>query len=334
MEFEDYIEFDETDKLDELPEDIAEEGNGYTPPEEVIHPTEEDDIDPEELKVYYNHLDQLGILRVPEDFEFDGTYNKLEEALNKTKDSLQVEAKNELQAILPDDFKPLIDYALAGGKSLDAYIDAYSTGNLENLDLSKLENQRKVLYECYKQTTQYKPEKIAKMIDRYEELGTIEAEALDALEVLMEDKEQKKLALIENAKREREQLVEAAEEERVAIGSAIDTLITDATRANGMKAFLFNPHRASSGITTKFNETIRAISSNPKHLAQLADILLDYDSKEGIKLTKLEKQIRTKGVQSFKEMVKEKLEATPLLKGTLHSKDSKSQFNWDEFINT
>lgn len=346
MEFEDYIEFDKNEEINEFPDDIADvlgiedDGEDVNDIQSAIEDTNsegtesQEDIDPEELKVYFNHLNQMGILRAPDDFEFDGTYEKLEEALSKTKDSLFDEAKIALQATLPDDFKALIDYALAGGNSIDAYIDAYSNKGLENLDLSKLENQRKVLYECYRQTTQYKPEKITKMIDRYEELGTIEVEALDALEVLTEEKARKKEELVENARAEREAAQASIDRERSAIGVAIDGFLSDKIRANSMKAFLFNPVKTEVGTTTKFNQVIQSISSNPQHLAQLVDILLEYDPKAGIKLTQLEKQIKKTGVQSFKDLVREKLESQPLVKGTVKPNNSRSQFSWDDFINT
>jgi hypothetical protein len=346
MEFENYIEFDENEDINVYPDDIADflggdnsdDDNGddtdSVEPNVETDDSNTEDIDPEELKVYFNHLNQMGILRAPEDFEFDGTYEKLEEALSKTKDSLFDDAKNALQATLPDDFKALIDYALAGGNSIDAYIDAYSNKDIENLDLSKLENQRKVLYECYRQTTQYKPEKITKMIDRYEELGTIEAEALDALEVLTEEKARRKEELVENARAEREAAQATIEKERTNIATAIDGFLDDKVRANSMKAFLFNPVKDERGTTTKFNQVIQSISSNPQHLAQLVDILLEYDPKAGIKLTKLEKQVKKAGVQSFKDLVREKLESQPLVKGTVKPNNSRSQFSWDDFINT
>lgn len=172
------------------------------------------------------------------------------------------------------------------------------------------------------------------MIDRYEELGTIEAEALDALEVLTEEKARKKEELVANAKAEREAAQATIEKERAAIGSAIDGFLDDKARASSMKAFLFNPVKDEQGTTTKFNQVIQSISSNPQHLAQLVDILLEYDPKAGIKLTKLEKQVKKAGVQSFKDLVREKLESQPLVKGTVKPNNSRSQFSWDDFINT
>lgn len=349
MEFEDRIDFDENEGLIDLPEDIAElfgnqktdgdngeeENNPIPPTEDTPEDTPADvDLDPEELKVYYSHLNQMGVLRTPEDFEFDGSYEKLEEALSNTKEALFTEAKNALQASLPDDFKAIIDYALAGGKSIDAYIDAYSDKDIQNLDLTKLENQRKVLYECYRQTTQYKPDKITKMIDRYEQMGTIEEEALDALEVLIEEKARKKDELVANALAEQQAAQAALEQERTAIATAIDGFLDDKVRAGSMKAFLFNPIKDESGTTTKFNQVIRSISSNPQHLAQLVDILLEYDPKAGIKLTKLEKQVKKAGVQSFKDLLNEKLNSQPLVKGGTVKQANASQFNWEDFINT
>ena len=57
MEFEDYIEFDKIDEIEPTPTDVTEEEGTLEVVNDPIldddHPTNEDDLDPEELKVYY-----------------------------------------------------------------------------------------------------------------------------------------------------------------------------------------------------------------------------------------------------------------------------------------
>lgn len=339
MEFEDYIQFEDGELENDLPIDIADEETPETSDELDSNSdapetdADEVDLDPEDLKVYYGHLSQLGVLRAPEGFEFDGTYDKLDEVITNTRTSLKEEAREELKAELPDDFKALIDYAKAGGKSLDEYINAYSTNNVENLDLEKLENQRKVLYECYLQTTQYKPEKINRMIDKYEELGTIREEAEDALEVLLADKETKKAELIVNAEKERTIAVAKAAQERESVNAALATMSKNPATIEATKAFMFNPVKTDNGVTTQFNKTIKAISNNPTHLAQLALLVQDYDETEGIKHTALKKEIKTDSLKGIKQLLRDTIESRPSTQGTIRP-NNKSSFSFDDFSNT
>lgn len=345
MNFEDQFQFEEDEGLkffveesEELIEEGEEgEGDVIDPPDEPIleDPSEEDDaIDPDTLKAYFEQLKSVGLITTKDDFEFDGTFEKLDDAIEHTRQQNLNLVKEELQSKLPDDFKALIDYALAGGRSLEDYIQAYSGNNLENLDLSTLENQRLVLTEYYKQTTKYSDDKILRMVDKLETLGGIEEEAEDALAELLELKETRKAELIANAAKEAENRKAAIEQETIAITNAIDSSITDKPRAEGMKSFLFSPLKTEEGTTTKFKDTIRKISNNPEHLAQLVDILYDYDPKKGIKLTTLEKQTKDQGIRALKASVKETIAARQITSaGKVKKQTSSSQFPWEVFNN-
>lgn len=125
-----------------------------TPVEDPIvedpQPTTDVDDDSTEdpvAKEYYEFLKEYGVLSTPDDFEFDGTPEKLQQALDLTRESLKETTARSLWETLPEDFKPLLQYALAGGKSLDDYMEAYAQPDYTTLDLSNPDNQRRVMYD-------------------------------------------------------------------------------------------------------------------------------------------------------------------------------------------
>lgn len=323
---------EQRDPITDAPEGTELEGEEDQVDDQDTIDTEEEqeDIPTEVLQNYYSHLTQLGVIRAPEGFEFDGSVEKLEEALDYTKNSTFSEAAEALEAKLPDDFKPLLQYALAGGTSLDAYLAAYGQSDVLALDPSKIDNQKKIVAEWYRETTTHDEEKIAKMVARLENKGEIEEEALDAIEDLKTIKEKRKNELVTNAAAEKQQREAQAQKEQKLITQAIDEYFDTPVRAEKAKAFLFAPVKQGDTTTTQFNIAVRSISANPKHLSQLVELVMDYDPDNGIKLDRIEKVMKTKGSKTFKELLQEKLDSKPSVKGTVKSQ-GQNKFSWGAF---
>jgi len=165
--------FDNDD--DQQDDEPAEQPKGKS--NEVIE--EEDDDIP--IDGYYNFLKEYGVLDVPEDFKFEGTPESMEEAMEVTKRNMTAKVSQAIWEHLPDDFKPLLEYGLNGGKSLQEYLRAYNTEvDLENIDLSEEVNQKAIIREYYKQTTPKNDEQIERMLTRLESMGGLDEEADDA----------------------------------------------------------------------------------------------------------------------------------------------------------
>lgn len=62
-----------------------------TPPETESTPTSTSEPD-SAVKAYFETLNDFGVLKLPEDFEFDGTDERLEQALSVTKKAYYEEA--------------------------------------------------------------------------------------------------------------------------------------------------------------------------------------------------------------------------------------------------
>ncbi len=89
-----------------------------------------------------------------------------------------------------------MDEFVRNGGNLNEYYQKTVAGvDVENVDMEKESNQKAVVHEYLKSATSLSDDKIAKRVSRYDESGTLEEEAEEALEMLKEykGKQQKKL---------------------------------------------------------------------------------------------------------------------------------------------
>jgi hypothetical protein len=85
-----------------------------------------------------------------------------------------------------EDIQKLNDFVKDGGDIRKFMAEAYSGTDYENIDISSDKNQKKVITENLLRLG-YNDVKIQKSLARYEEAGTLEEEAEEALEVLKEN---------------------------------------------------------------------------------------------------------------------------------------------------
>lgn len=80
-----------------------------------------------DLGKIYDLLKDSDLLEVPEGFEFDGTPEKLEEAIDHTFSKLQEKARQTLLEALDDETKLALKFVLTGNGSIKDYYDNYLT---------------------------------------------------------------------------------------------------------------------------------------------------------------------------------------------------------------
>lgn len=98
-----------------------------------------------------------------------------------------------------EDIEQLDDYVKSGGNVETFFSEVYGKGDIENMDLSKDTNQKKVVRELLK-LKGFSDARIEKKITTYEDAGVLEEESEDAVEILKEEKEKLKVKLLEEQK--------------------------------------------------------------------------------------------------------------------------------------
>lgn len=319
---------EEEGKTTSTPSPIAGEGS------QSIGDTTSTITDVEFQKQLLNNYELLrdnGILIPKEGYEFDGTPEGFKQVLDMSKDAYADIAKEQIMKKLDDKMRRLFEYALNGGESLEEFNN--TSIDYDSIDLSPVNTQKQVLAHHYQKTTKFTDAQIQRHIDRAVSDGSLFDEAADAIISL------KALQSSENeaiSKRNAKRLEERREEEkqfRNSVATEIQGLeYIAAERQKKVKNFYSNPVTKPDGQLTEFNRVIRNIQTNPKHLAQLADILYDYDKKEGLNLDRLSKLKITKQTSDFKTQLQKALNTKVNVSSAGNTPPSKEQFDFEAFL--
>jgi len=290
----------------------------------------DDDTVDETAEAYFNYLKEVAVLDVPDDFKFKGNADSIQEALTLTKKNLTAKVAQNIWNSLPDDFKPLLEYGLNRGQNLKDYLEAVKLTDVEALDLGDDISRKAVIKSYYRiLSPKLDDAQLDKRVEKLAEIGDLEEEAQDALEYLKTHRQEQKDALVQKAKAEQEAQLETLRKEITDVTALIDSSDEfDINRKNRLKTFLFTP---TSQNTTGFEATLDSVYENPQHKIQLANILADYDPKQGFNFEKLQKKLQTKATQSLKELMNSKLDPKTQTKGS--SKKADEDFDFSKWFN-
>lgn len=170
-----------------------------------------------------------------ERFGFGEYKGQFEDSLDGFVDFVKtiVEANSEPQ-FANDEVARLNEFVTNGG-SVQKYLDAvYNTPDLERIDISSADNQKKVYEMFLREKHPTKSEDwIAKKIEKVEDAGLLEDEASDAYDELMEIFTERKTSILEEQKRQHEENVRQYEE-------TINNLRTKLTKGDNIAGFPIN----------------------------------------------------------------------------------------------
>lgn len=316
---EDFVLDDENTTNVEEPEIVDES----TEPEVIEEtPTSEE---PQETSIYSSMFDVLKEIELlddsilPEDFEFKGDSESLSKALEIGVGNLKKTLAQSLVDSFPEEMQPVMEYVLAGGKNVNNFLQQIAPTQIDydSLDLEDVNTQRQVMYQYYKESTKYDDDKIFRLISKLESSGALAEEAEDSINDLKNIQQTKAQQLIEaekQAKAAREQQEEARRAELI---TAVSNQIKDSKRQNKVKAFLVNVSTTPEGTNTEFGRAISNIAKNPEHLAQLADILLDYDPTKGLSFDRIKSKLTSEATSTLQQKLEEAANKTKVSgKGT------------------
>lgn len=285
------------------PTDTPEPGDD---PEPTPQPEDAPQID---LEATYKFMSEMNLIEVPEEFEFDGTPESAETAISYTLENMRKSAQSSLLETLPPDFQQAVTYALAKGQqaNLNDYLkeaSAVATDIYDDIDLSSRDNQRFVVKEYLKQTTQHSDQKINKYISLLEENETLATEAKENVSELLNIRASKQAERNAAYKQAIEQREETRRELRKKFESIIDSAnYIDSPRKNKVKAFINNQRQVKGKSPyTGFEKTISQIQQNEEHLVQLADILeSSYNPESGFDYDRLKRQKASEGASNIRQ---------------------------------
>lgn len=288
------------------------------------------DTKSETIEAYFNFLKENEVLSLDDDFAFDGTPEKLQEALDTTKSKYVEQAYSALLEKLPEQGKALLSYFYNGGDNFQDYMDAFNSTPASKLDITTENGQREAVFQWYKATSKHTDDRINKFIARLELDDSLASEAESALEELKTIEANRTAELTELATQKKQQQETQYREERALLQKVIPT-IADKSRQPKLESFLFNQIKKGDKVKTPFNFTLEQIGATPEHLVQLADILLDYNPTTGFNMSRLEQRVATKQVNNLKDIIEQKLSPKSKLSSSAASQ-IKDDFDWNEFI--
>ena len=205
--------------IDEMPMTEPEEITGVpeVKKEDVIEEEIEEEVDEIESSISTDEVSDLGEYEHDVvDFFTDKFTNELGwEVEDDKKPKTVSEVIDYLKGVIEENSRPqyaseeierLNEYVANGGDLRSFYSDSFGQTNLDTIDISNENAQRKILTDNFTRLG-YTKEKIDRFISRYEDSGTMQEEAEDALEVLKDSYQKKsEQLLIDQEKLRKEQV--------------------------------------------------------------------------------------------------------------------------------
>lgn len=279
---------------------------------------EDDEEEDSSAEGYFNFLKEQGVLNLPDDFEFDGSSEKLEEAFEVSKQLQKQQAAQEIWAALPPKFQTVLEYGLNGGTDFSKIESLYDGVDYDAFDLENTEHLKAIATEYYKVFTKFSDDKIKRTINRLEQTDLLEDEAEAFLPELKAYKQQEKDRLIQEAAEQEAQNTKIINESFNMFTEHVKSLdgLSDNRKVEIVNSIWTVGEYGGYKDVTYFNYIDAVIKSNPEHLAQLAEMYLDYDPNKGFKTNDLAvKKAERKANNTFKNRLEQQLKGAYKLKG-------------------
>lgn len=168
-------------------------------------------------EVYKEVLNRFGI-KTEEDFEYND-----DNVLNAISDNYLERIKDQYFDGVPQEAFEIVEYLRNGG-SINDYLEIINNNDLSEIELEdNVSNQRKLVTEYYKATTNLPLDKIKSKIQKLEERGLLEEEALSAKEDWDEIQSNRKEQALQEQAALKKQQDERMQEFRKVISNKITT---------------------------------------------------------------------------------------------------------------
>ena len=283
-------------KIDTVEEEEDEEDDDTIPTNtEPIIPTEDEDSDEEPTETVTALFDAIAEELNWSMDEEDKKPTNVEDLVAYFKDVIE---ENSVPVYANEEVKEIDEFVRNGGKLQD-YFNAIAPVEYDNIDITKEDNQKKVLKE-YLKTQGYNDTRIDRKLERYEDAGVLEEEAEEALEFLKDASSKNKERLLE----EQETFARQQKEEQQKYIDSVVKEINSITEIRGIKIpkedkarlaeYMFKPD--SSGQTQYVKDFVK----DPKNVIGAAYFTMKGDALLGA----AKNEGNTKAMQRLKNSLK------------------------------
>jgi len=177
---------EEPEEVDEE-EEVIDEGT-EEPVEETVTDTDLSKFEPDIVDFVTEQLSE----KLGWEFEDETKPKSVDDIIAYMSAIVEENSKPEFAS---EDIEKLNDFVSEGGDFREYMSEVYKVIDYDNIDVSSEKNQKKIVTDNLKRLG-YSDDKIVKSLNRYEEAGTLEEEAEEALEVLKEHSEEKAQKLL------------------------------------------------------------------------------------------------------------------------------------------
>lgn len=283
-------------KIDTVEEEEDEEEDDKTPIHiESTEPTEDKDSDEEPTETVTALFDAIAEELNWTMDEEDKKPTNVEDLVAYFKDVIE---ENSVPVYANEEVKEIDEFVRNGGKLQD-YFKAIAPVEYESIDITREDNQKKVLKE-YLKTQGYNDTRIDRKLERYEDAGVLEEEAEEALEFLKDASVKNKERLLE----EQETFARQQKEEQQKYIDSVVKEINSITEIRGIKIpkedkarlaeYMFKPD--SSGQTQYVKDFVK----DPKNVIGAAYFTMKGDALLGA----AKNEGNTKAMQRLKNSLK------------------------------
>lgn len=283
-------------KIDTVEEEEDEEEDDKTPIHiESTEPTEDEGSDEEPTETVTALFDAIAEELNWTMDEEDKKPTNVEDLVAYFKDVIE---ENSVPVYANEEVKEIDEFVRNGGKLQD-YFKAIAPVEYESIDITREDNQKKVLKE-YLKTQGYSDTRIDRKLERYEDAGVLEEEAEEALEFLKDASSKNKERLLE----EQETFARQQKEEQQKYIDSVVKEINSITEIRGIKIpkedkarlaeYMFKPD--SSGQTQYVKDFVK----DPKNVIGAAYFTMKGDALLGA----AKNEGNTKAMQRLKNSLK------------------------------
>ena len=264
--------------------------------------TDVDSDDP--IVVKFQEALDFGTFIVPEDFKFDGSEEKFNEAVELTQAHYAQEAETSLTSSIQDPkLKEIVDYGIKGGKFAD--IESFGQyqqiqNNFETADLTDEDVQKEVMRSYYQTTAgSLGADKINKLVDEEVDSGKLKEAAEQAQQWFINETTKEKTRLATEAKGKLDAEKEASKVYNQNFQKALnETKFQDNKKREIVGSF--DQVKLEDGQELlKWHYNLMQVQSNPSHFIELLDILNTYNEEKGFNFTKIKNKVKTEETKSL-----------------------------------